>query len=149
MKVILIEDVKGHGKKGEVVNASDGYARNYLFPKKLAIEANDANMKNWQRNKEKQEARAADELARAQQEAKSLNGKVFVLKAKTGGENRLFGSITTMDVAAAVSAETGIKIDKRHIEMAEHIKELGQYNVKIKLHTKVKAEITIDVQANQ
>ncbi|MBQ1252102.1 MAG: 50S ribosomal protein L9, partial [Firmicutes bacterium] len=133
MKVILLQDVKGQGKKGEVVNASDGYARNFLFPKKLAIEASDANMTIWKRNKAKEEAAAAAKLAEAQAMAKEIKGKTYVLKAKAGEGERLFGSVTNMDIAAAL-AEQGIKVDKRNIELEGNIKTIGQYKVKIKMH---------------
>ncbi|MGM9567448.1 MAG: 50S ribosomal protein L9 [Clostridia bacterium] len=146
MKVILLQDVKGQGKKGEIVNASDGYARNFLLPKKLAVEANDTNMKAWKRNKAKEEAAAAEKLADAQAKAKEIKGKTFVLKAKAGEGERLFGSVTNMDVAAALE-ESGIAVDKRNIEMEDHIKTIGQYKVKIKLHPQVKTEINVDVQA--
>lgn len=146
MKVILLQDVKGQGKKGEIVNASDGYARNFLFPKKLAIEANDTNMKAWKRNKAKEEAAAAEKLAEAQAMAKEIKGKTYVLKAKAGEGERLFGSVTNMDIAA-VLADNGIKVDKRHIELETNIKTIGQYKVKIKMHSQVKTEIIVDVQA--
>lgn len=146
MKVILLQDVKGQGKKGEIVNASDGYARNFLLPKKLAVEANDTNMKAWKRNKAKEEAAAAEKLADAQAKAKEIKGKTFVLKAKAGEGERLFGSVTNMDVAAAL-AENGVTVDKRNIEMEDHIKTIGQYKVKIKMHPQVKTEIIVDVQA--
>ena len=146
MKVILLQDVKGQGKKGEIVNASDGYARNFLLPKKLAVEANDTNMKAWTRNKAKEEAAAAEKLADAQAKAKEIKGKTFVLKAKAGEGERLFGSVTNMDVAAAL-AENGVTVDKRNIEMEDHIKTIGQYKVKIKMHPQVKTEIIVDVQA--
>ena len=146
MKVILLQDVKGQGKKGEIVNASDGYARNFLLPKKLAVEANDTNMKAWKRNKAKEEAAAAEKLADAQAKAKEIKGKTFVLKAKAGEGERLFGSVTNMDVAAALE-ENGVSVDKRNIEMEEHIKTIGQYKVKIKMHPQVKTEIIVDVQA--
>ena len=146
MKVILLQDVKGQGKKGEIVNASDGYARNFLLPKKLAVEANDTNMKAWKRNKAKEEAAAAEKLADAQAKAKEIKGKTFVLKAKAGEGERLFGSVTNMDVAAVLE-ENGVAVDKRNIEMEEHIKTIGQYKVKIKLHPQVKTEIIVDVQA--
>ncbi|MBQ6811325.1 MAG: 50S ribosomal protein L9 [Firmicutes bacterium] len=146
MKVILLQDVKGQGKKGEIVNASDGYARNFLFPKKLAIEANDANMKAWKRNKAKEEAAAAEKLAEAQAMAKEIKGKTYVLKAKAGEGERLFGSVTNMDIAAAL-AEHGVKVDKRNIELENNIKTIGQYKVKIKMHPQVKTEIIVDVQA--
>ena len=146
MKVILLQDVKGQGKKGEIVNASDGYARNFLLPKKLAVEANDTNMKAWKRNKAKEEAAAAEKLADAQAKSKEIKGKTFVLKAKAGEGERLFGSVTNMDVAAALE-ESGITVDKRNVEMEDHIKTIGQYKVKIKLHPQVKTEIIVDVQA--
>ena len=146
MKVILLQDVKGQGKKGEIVNASDGYARNFLLPKKLAVEANDTNMKAWKRNKAKEEAAAAEKLADAQAKAKEIKGKTFVLKAKAGEGERLFGSVTNMDVAAAL-AENGVTVDKRNIEMEDHIKTIGQYKVKIKMQPQVKTEIIVDVQA--
>ena len=146
MKVILLQDVKGQGKKGEIVNASDGYARNFLLPKKLAVEANESNMKAWKRNKAKEEAAAAEKLADAQAKAKEIKGKTFVLKAKAGEGERRFGSVTNMDVAAALE-ESGITVDKRNIEMEDHIKTIGQYKVKIKLHPQVKTEIIVDVQA--
>ena len=146
MKVILLQDVKGQGKKGEIVNASDGYARNFLLLKKLAVEANDTNMKAWKRNKAKEEAAAAEKLADAQAKAKEIKGKTFVLKAKAGEGERLFGSVTNMDVAAAL-AENGVTVDKRNIEMEDHIKTIGQYKVKIKMHPQVKTEIIVDVQA--
>ncbi|MEG0874312.1 MAG: 50S ribosomal protein L9 [Clostridiales bacterium] len=146
MKVILTEDVNGHGKKGEVVNAADGYARNFLLPKKLAIPADATNMKQWQRNKTKEDAKAADDLAKAQAMAKELKNKEFVVKAKTGEGDRLFGSITNKDVAEAMEAAYKVKIDKRNVEMDEHIKTLGSYNVKVKLHPKVKTDVIVKVE---
>ena len=146
MKVILLQDVNGQGKKGEVVNASDGYARNFLFPRKLALEANAANMKIWQKNKDKEDAAAAAKLAEAQKQGKAIKGRTFVLLAKAGEGERLFGSVTNMDIAA-VMKESGIDVDKRNIEMEDHIKTIGQYKVKIKLHPQVKTEIIVDVQA--
>lgn len=146
MKVILIEDVKGHGKKGDVVNAADGYARNFLLPKNLAIPADEANMKQWNRNKAKADAKAADDLAKAQNLAKELKDKEFVLQAKTGEGDRLFGSITNKDVAEAMEAAYKVKIDKRNVEMEDHIKTLGSYKVKVKLHPKVKTDVIVKVE---
>lgn len=146
MKVILTEDVKGHGKKGDVVNAADGYARNYLLPKNLAIPADTANMKQWQRNKDKADAKAAADLAQAQKLAQELKNQEFVVKAKTGEGERLFGSITNKDVAAAMEEAYKVKIDKRNVEMDDHIKTLGSYKVKVKLHPKVKTEVVVRVE---
>ena len=103
-------------------------------------------MKAWKRNKAKEEAAAAEKLADAQAKAKEIKGKTFVLKAKAGEGERLFGSVTNMDVAAALE-ESGITVDKRNVEMEDHIKTIGQYKVKIKLHPQVKTEIIVDVQA--
>ena len=147
MKVILLKDVEGHGKKGEVVNAADGYARNFLLPKKMAIPADETNMKNWKRNKAKEEDKAADELARAQELAKQMKDKTFVIKAKTGEGDRLFGSITNKDIADAIAEAEGVKIDKKHIELDGNIKALGQYTIKVKLHTKVKTEVIVKVES--
>lgn len=147
MKVILTQDVKGQGKKGEIINASDGYARNFLLPKKLAIPADEGNMRNWQRNKDKEDAKAADDLAKAQALAKQLKDQKFVLKAKTGEGERLFGSITNKDVAEAMEAAFDVKIDKRNVEMEDHIKVLGDYKIKVKLHAQVKTEIVVSVEA--
>ena len=147
MKVILLKDVEGHGKKGEVVNAADGYARNFLLPKKMAIPADETNMKNWKRNKAKEEAKAADELARAQELAKQMKDKTFVIKAKTGEGDRLFGSITNKDIADAIAEAEGVKIDKKHIVLDGNIKALGQYTIKVKLHTKVKTEVIVKVES--
>lgn len=147
MKVILLKDVDGHGKQGEVVNASDGYARNFLIPKKLAIPANEANMKTWKRNKAKEEAKAADALAKAQEIAKSMKGKTYTIQAKTGEGDRLFGSITNKDIADAIAAADGVKIDKKHIELDGNIKALGEYTVKVKVHAKVKTEVIVKVES--
>ena len=141
MKVILLKDVEGHGKK------ADGYARNFLLPKKMAIPADETNMKNLKRNKAKEEAKAADELARAQELAKQMKDKTFVIKAKTGEGDRLFGSITNKDIADAIAEAEGVKIDKKHIELDGNIKALGQYTIKVKLHTKVKTEVIVKVES--
>lgn len=146
MKVILIEDVKGHGKKGDVVNAADGYARNFLLPKNLAIPADEANMKQWKRNKAKADAKAAADLEKAQTLAQQLKDQEFILQAKTGEGDRLFGSITNKDVAEAMEAAYKVKIDKRNVEMEDHIKNLGSYKVKVKLHPKVKTDVIVKVE---
>ena len=132
MKVILKQDVKGHGKKGELVTVSDGYARNFLFPRGLAAEA-DAQAMNELKNKEEaarfheeQEKKAAKETAQA------VDGKVLKLTAKAGQGGRLFGSVTAKEVAEELAAQFGVKLDKRKIQMAD-IKAFGTYEAEIKL----------------
>ena len=144
MKVILKQDVKGHGKKGELVTVSDGYARNFLFPRGLAAEA-DAQAMNELKNKEEaarfheeQEKKAAKETAQA------VDGKVLKLTAKAGQGGRLFGSVTTKEVAEELAAQFGVKLDKRKIQMAD-IKAFGTYEAEIKLGYGFTAKVSVMV----
>lgn len=147
MKVILIQDVKNLGNKGDVVNASDGYARNYLFPKKLAIEATQQNLKNLEIMKEKENKQKELEKQKAKAHGDKLDKKPLTIFAKAGEKGRLFGSITSMEIASAIEEQVGIKIDKRKIELPEPIKNLGEYKVKVKLHPEVHRGISIIVKA--
>ena len=144
MKVILKQDVKGHGKKGELVTVSDGYARNFLFPRRLAAEA-DAQAMNELKNKEEaarfheeQEKKAAKETAQA------VDGKVLKLTAKAGQGGRLFGSVTAKEVAEELAAQFGVKLDKRKIQMAD-IKAFGTYEAEIKLGYGFTAKVSVMV----
>ena len=144
MKVILKQDVKGHGKKGELVTVSDGYARNFLFPRGLASEA-DAQAMNELKNKEEaarfheeQEKKAAKETAQA------VDGKVLKLTAKAGQGGRLFGSVTAKEVAEELAAQFGVKLDKRKIQMAD-IKAFGTYEAEIKLGYGFTAKVSVMV----
>ena len=144
MKVILKQDVKGHGKKGELVTVSDGYARNFLFPRGLAAEA-DAQAMNELKNKEEaarfheeQEKKAAKETAQA------VDGKVLKLTAKAGQGGRLFGSVTAKEVAEELAAQFGVKLDKRKIQMAD-IKAFGTYEAEIKLGYGFTAKVSVMV----
>ena len=144
MKVILKQDVKGHGKKGELVTVSDGYARNFLFPRGLAAEA-DAQAMNELKNKEEaarfheeQEEKAAKETAQA------VDGKVLKLTAKAGQGGRLFGSVTAKEVAEELAAQFGVKLDKRKIQMAD-IKAFGTYEAEIKLGYGFTAKVSVMV----
>ena len=144
MKVILKQDVKGHGKKGELVTVSDGYARNFLFPRGLAAEA-DAQAMNELKNKEEaarfheeQEKKAAKETAQA------VDGKVLKLTAKAGQGGRLFGSVTAKEVAEELAAQFGVKLDKRKIQMAD-IKAFGTYEAEIKLCYGFTAKVSVMV----
>lgn len=144
MKVVLKQDVKGHGKAGQLVNVSDGYARNFLFPRQLAVPA-DAQVMNDLRNKEE----AAQYHARVEKEAAlnaaaNLKDKTVKIAAKAGSAGRLFGAVTTKEVAEALEKQFGIKVDKRKISM-DDIKAYGTYTAEIKLHTGIVAKISVMV----
>ena len=143
MKVILSDDVKNLGLMGEVVNVSDGYARNFLFPKKFAVEANTKNLKEFEHNKKIITERAAKIKESFKSIADKLSSLTLTIKAKTGEDDKLFGSVTNMNVAEAL-ALAGYDIDKKKIVM-EPIKKLGEYSVTIKLHTDLSAEVKINV----
>ncbi|MGI6603821.1 MAG: 50S ribosomal protein L9 [Firmicutes bacterium] len=145
MKVILEQDVPRLGKKGEVVNVNDGYARNYLLPRKLARVATASSLKeveNRRRREAEKEARAAQE---AKELAQRLAGRTVTIAARAGEGGRLFGSITNQDVATAVEKELGLTVDKRRVEMKEPLKALGSYTVTLRLYTEVTADITVNV----
>ena len=143
MKVILKQDVKGQGKAGQLVNVSDGYARNFLFPRQLAIPADAQAMTELRTKEEAAQYHARVEKEAAVNAANSLKDKVVVIKAKGNGE-RLFGSVTTKEVATALDAQFGVKIDKRKISM-DDIKSFGSYTAEVKLHTGVIAKVTVKV----
>lgn len=143
MKVILSEDVKNLGIMGDVVNVSDGYARNFLFPKKFAVEANTKNLKEFEHNKKIITERAAKIKESFKSVAEKLSSVTLTIKAKTGEDDKLFGSVTNMNVAEALALE-GFDIDKKKIVM-EPIKKLGEYSAAIKLHTDLSAEVKINV----
>lgn len=144
MKVILLEDVKNVGKKGDIINAKDGYARNFLFPKNLAIEATPVNLKNLeaaQKQREKKEKEAYTEAKKLEEELMKLT---VVIKTKTGENGKLFGAVTTKEIAENIEKEYGYTIDKKKYEM-EPIKSVGEYFVKIKLHPQVNAQVKVVV----
>ena len=143
MKVILSEDVKNLGIMGEVVNVSDGYARNFLFPKKFAVEANTKNLKEFEHNKKIITEKAAKIKESFKSIADKLSAVTLTIKAKTGEDDKLFGSVTNMNIAEALALE-GYDIDKKKIVM-EPIKKIGEYSVTIKLHTDLSAEVKINV----
>ncbi len=145
MKVILTQDIRALGKKGDVKEVAEGYARNCLLPKGLAIEANKANMKNLEYELARAAARADKQLAEAQKLAAMVSGKVIEIKAKVGEGGRLFGSVTNKEVAEAISAQTGLALDKRKVEIKSTVKEWGKYPVVLKLHAQVQAECEIEV----
>ena len=145
MKLILISDVKTLGKKGEVVDVAEGYARNFLLPRKLATEADRGALAQLGSQKKAQERRDAQTLADAQALADRLAAAKLAVKAKAGGNGKLFGAVTNADVASAIQETLAIAVDKHKIEIKSQIKALGSYPVEIKLHKNVVAKTTVDV----
>ena len=146
MKVILQKDVKGQGKKGQMVEVSDGYARNFLFPKKLAVEANTDNINVMKQKQAAEEARIAREKAAAVELSEKLKTCKVVISAKAGTGGRLFGSVTTSEIAEALKAQFGIEIDRHKIVISENIKAFGSYELKVKLYNDVAGTISVMVK---
>ncbi|MGN1080555.1 MAG: 50S ribosomal protein L9 [Acutalibacteraceae bacterium] len=144
MKVILKEDVKGTGKKGELCSVADGYARNYLFPRKLAVEANAQAMNEYNGKAEAAAHHAAEDKANAEALAKRLNGKVVTVKAKAGSGGRLFGAVTSKEISGMIKSQLGEDIDKKKITVAD-IKSCGTYNADIKLYKGISATVKVMV----
>lgn len=144
MKVILKDDVKNLGLMGEIVNVSDGYARNYLVPKKLAIEANPKNVKEFEHYKKSILQKAVKIKEDMSANAEKLSSVSLTIKAKAGEEDRLFGTITTMQISDALK-DKGFDIDKKKISILEPIKRLGTYDIPIKIHPEVTAKVTLNV----
>lgn len=145
MKVILLEDVKSLGKKGQIVNVNDGYARNFILPKKLGLEATGKNLNDLKLQKQNQEKIAQEALDAAKELAKKIETVKVEVKIKTGEGGRTFGSVSSKEIAVAAKEQLGLDIDKKKIQMKEAIKNLGTYNVPIKLHPKVTAELKVHV----
>jgi len=145
MKVILLSDVKALGKKGDVVDVAEGYARNFLLPRSLASEANKGALAAHADQKRAQEKREAQTLADAKELATKIESTQLAVKAKAGGNGKLFGAVTNADVAAALANTLAVDVDKHKIEIKSQIKALGSYPVEIKLHRNVVAKATINV----
>ena len=146
MKVILLSDVKGQGKKGEIVNVSDGYARNFLFPRNRAQEANAQNLNSAQVRQDAAAHKKAVEKKNAEELAAQLADRGVTIQAKCGSTGRLFGAITNAEIAEALSAQTGLDIDKKKVVLQNPIKELGTYTVTLKLYAGVQTNIRLTVQ---
>lgn len=144
MKVILRDDVSNLGEMGAVVSVKDGYARNYLLPRGLAVEANPKNIKSLEHEKRKIQERAKKIKAGAEDLASKLSALTVSIQAKSGEEEKLFGSVTAMDIAEALKAK-GIEIDRKKIVLNEPIKRLGTYTVHVKIHSEVTAEVNVEV----
>ncbi|WP_110928057.1 50S ribosomal protein L9 [Bacillus massiliglaciei] len=145
MKVIFLKDVKGKGKKGEVKNVADGYAHNFLLKQGLAVEANNANVKSLEAQKKKENVLAQEELQHAKELKDQLEKITVELSAKAGEGGRLFGSITTKQIAEQLQKKHSIKIDKRKMELSEGIRSLGHTKLPVKLHPEVTATLTVHV----
>lgn len=143
MNVILLEDIKGVGKKGQMINASDGHARNFLLPKKLAVEATKSNLNELEAKKKSEESKKQRELESAQALGKDISEKVIKIPVKTGDNGKLFGSVTNKEIASALEEQTGLQIDKKKIMVVDPIKTTGEKTVDIKLHPKVTARLTV------
>ena len=145
MKVILLEDVKSLGKKGELVNVSDGYARNYVLPKKLGVEATPANMNDLKLQRQNADKVAQEQLETAKQLAETLEAKEVVVRMRSGEGGRAFGSVSSKEIASAAKEQCGLELDKKKIQLPEAIKALGVYEVSIKLHPKVTGRLRVKV----
>ncbi|MBO4432559.1 MAG: 50S ribosomal protein L9 [Clostridia bacterium] len=145
MKVILLEDVKAKGKKGDLINVPDGYARNFLFPKNLAREADNAALSEMKSRKDAAEHHKKEEIAAAQALADKLNGKTVTISAKAGSSGRLFGSITSKEIAEEINRAFSVDIDKKKLSVAD-IKNFGDYTAQIKLYPGISAQVNVKVQ---
>ena len=145
MKVILIEDVKSLGKKGEICDISDGYARNFIIPKKKGVEATPENLNNLKLRNANEAKVAQENLENAQALASQLAGKAVEMKVRVGEGGKLFGAIASKEIAQAVKEQTGLELDKKKIVLNEPIKTLGDHTVKVKLHKDVSASLLIRV----
>jgi large subunit ribosomal protein L9 len=146
MKVILTQDVKGKGKKGQMIEVSDGYARNFMLPRKIAIEATPDAVNTMKMNDKATQERIAREKAEALEISKTIRGLTVVVKAKGGGAGRLFGSITNQEIADALKAQSGINLDKRKIVLADTIKSVGTYTATCKLGYEITAPLTVKIE---
>lgn len=146
MKVILLEDVKGLGKKNDLVTASDGYARNFLFKRKLAIEATAQNI-NVRKNREDSLAAQKDkEIANANKIKKVLEGQGIVIKTKIGENGKLFGSITSADIVNEIIKKYKVPVDKKKVSLKEHIKSVGEYNAQVKIYSGISVDVKVIVE---
>lgn len=146
MQIVLLQDVKSLGKKGDVVKVNDGYARNYILPKKLGVEANAANLNDLKLQKANTEKIEAAKVAEAKALSEKLKDASVTLRIKTGEGGRTFGSVTGKEIAQVVKSELGVEIDKKRIVLQEPIKSVGVHMVTVKLHKEVNAELKVKVE---
>ena len=146
MKVVLLKDVRNMGKRDDILTVSDGYARNFLFPQKLAVEATPGTLKEIERKRAAQDAREAELRAEAQAKAELLKNKVIVLEVKCGDKGRLYGSVTAAEVAEALEKQHGIKADKRKIDIGDPIREVGMRDISVWLYSGITTKMKLDVR---
>ena len=145
MKVILLQDVKSLGKKGEIVNVNDGYARNFILPKKLGVEATSKNLNDLKLQKANAEKVAAEQLAAAKELAEKIEKLTVTLKMKAGEGGKAFGSVSSKEIGKAIEDQIGLEIDKKKLVLPEPIKTFGNHEVPVKLHKDVTAKLTVKV----
>lgn len=145
MKVILLTDIKGMGKKDDIVNVSDGYARNFLFPRKAAVEATAGASKEIERKRAAERQREAEARAAAEQKARELKDKVVIVNAKCGDKGRLYGSVTSAEIAASLKEQYGQDLDKRKIDLKDPIRASGDVPVTLRLYPQVTTKVTVRV----
>lgn len=145
MKIILLQDEKKLGKKGDIIEASEGYARNYILPKKIGVEATSKNMNDLKLQKANEEKKAQELLDAAKELAAQLESKQVIVKIKAGEGGKAFGSVSTKEIAAACKEQHGIEIDKKKIQLPESLKNFGAYEVAVKLHPQVVGKLTVKV----
>ena len=146
MKVVLLKDVKNVGKRDDILTVSDGYARNFLFPQRLAAEATPGALKEIQRKRAAQDAREAELLTQAKQKAEELKDKVITLEVKCGEKGRLYGSVTSAEVAEALEKQHGVKVDKRKIDIGDPIREIGEKTISVWFYSGVTTPMKLDVR---
>ncbi|MBQ9489536.1 MAG: 50S ribosomal protein L9 [Lachnospiraceae bacterium] len=145
MKIILLQDEKKLGKKGDIIEASEGYARNYILPKKIGVEATPKNLNELKLHKANEEKKAKELLEQAQALSKDLEQKQVIVKIKAGEGGKTFGSVSTKEIGVALKEQHGIEVDKKKIQLAESLKNFGTYEVVIKLHPQVAAKLSVKV----
>ena len=145
MKVILLQDVKDIGKKDDIVNVSDGYARNFLFPRKWAMEATPGATKEVERKRAAQRQREMERRQEADKKAGALRGKVLTMRTRCGSQGRLYGSVTSAEVAVALKEQYGLEVDKRKIELTETVRTVGDSTIIVKLYPEIQAKMTLRV----
>ncbi len=145
MKIILLQDEKKLGKKGDIIEASEGYARNYILPKKIGVEATARNMNDLKLQKANQEKIAQEQLDAAKALAADLESKIVVVKIKAGEGGKTFGSVSSKEISAALKEQHQIEIDKKKLQLAEALKNFGSYEVTVKLHPQVTGKVTVKV----
>ena len=147
MKVILLDNIKGVGKKDEIINASDGYARNYLFPKKLAVEATKENLSKLDSKNEANKFKKQNEINEAEEIAKQLKEITLTIQVKAGESGKIFGGVTSKEISENLKNQYKIEVDKKKIEVKETIKNLGRFNINIKLYEGVNAKLNVNITA--